>query len=370
MYLLVKPNGKKFWRLKYRFGGKEKTFSIGEYDQVTLSEARDRRSDAKKLLDQGIDPSQAKKKEKREISINALNSFESVALAWHEHNKHTWSKKHAADIWHRIKEDVLPSLGKRPIADIDGLELLDTIKGIEKRGAHELAHRTLQYCGRIFRYAVLHKMAKANPANGLVDALKPVVSTHFAAFEIKDLPEFLEKLRRNSARLYTTTILSVEFIMLTFVRTKELINARWNEFDIKGKMWTIPAERMKMRRSHLVPLSTQAIKILEQLKNLREDHTDDSYVFPNQVFKDRCMSNNTILGAIEKLGYQGRMTGHGFRALAMTACKEKLGYRHEVVDRQLAHACQSACKNDPVSAPNFDPPFGLFIDPGLATFDS
>lgn len=335
MYLLIKPNGTKCWRLKYRFAGKERKLAIGTYPEISLSNARKKRTVARDILTQGLDPSQAKKQEKRMIAIKAQNSFESVTREWHENNKHTWTEKHANSILKRLSCKLFPDIGNRPISEISALELLDVLRKIEKEGTYVLAHRMLQYCSRIFRYAILTCRADRNPAADLSGALKPAVEKHLNALDFNDLPGFLQALERNDARLFIQTRLAVKFLILTFVRTGELINARWNEFDLENAEWIIPAERMKMKRPHIVPLAIQSIEILKELKQLNP-HSE--LVFPNQIDNKKPMSNNTILFAIKRLGYNDKTTGHGFRALAMSTIKEKLGYRHEVIDRQLAHA--------------------------------
>ncbi len=335
MYLLVKPNGTKCWRLKYRIGGKERQLAIGIYPAIRLSDARERRKEARDMIAEGLDPSQAKKQEKRMVGIKIQNSFESIAREWHDNHKHTWTERHAKDILNRLESDIFRDLGSRPISEISPLELLDVIKKIEKREAHVLAHRAVQYCTRIFRYAILTSRADRNPGSDLTGALKPAVGTHHSALDVKDLPGFLKALDENKPRLYVQTRLAVKLLMLTFVRTSELIKASWSEFDLKNAEWIIPAERMKMRRPHIVPLSKQALKILSELKNL---NMYSDLVLPNQWDNKKPMSNNTILFAIRRLGYKDKTTGHGFRALAMSTIKEKLGYRHEVIDRQLAHA--------------------------------
>jgi integrase len=206
---------------------------------------------------------------------------------------------------------------------------------VEKRGAHDEARRLLQYCGQIFRYAVITERTERDITTDLRGALKPYHQGHFNTIEAKELPEFLEKFQRNDARLYPQTRHALQLMMLTFVRTGELIGAKWEEFDFDAKEWNIPAERMKMKRPHTVPLAKQTIELLEKQKKLTGNW---EWVFPNIARPKKHMSNCTILGALKRLGYKGRMTGHGFRALAMSTIKEKLGYRHEVVDRQLAHA--------------------------------
>lgn len=335
MYLEVMPNGSRYWRLKYRFADKEKRLAFGVYPQVSLAEARECREAAKKQLAGGIDPSIAKQENKRQNAMNAENTFEAVAREWHEHQKARWSPAHATDILYRLEKDVFPILGNRPIADIKAPHILDNLRKIEKRGAHEMARRAVQYCGQIFRYAIVTGRADRDPTGDLRGALQPVPHGHYAAIDADELPEFLQTLANNDARLYIQTRLAVRLLMLTFVRTGEMIGAKWDEIDLDGGQWAIPAERMKMRRPHIVPLSKQAVEVLREQQKLTGQW---EWVFPNQIHPRKHMSNNTVLCALKRLGYKGRMTGHGFRALAMSTIKEKLDYRHEVVDRQLAHA--------------------------------
>ena len=287
------------------------------------------------MLAQNIDPASAKKEAKHAALISAATTFELVAREWHEHQKERWSPAHAQDILHRLEMDMFPQIGKLPIADIKPIQVLNAMRHIEKRGAFEMARRSLQYCGQIFRYAVITERIERDPTPDLKGALKPFKHGHFSALETDDLPDFVMTLERNDARLYAQTRHAIQLLMMTFVRTGELIGAKWSEFNFETKEWIIPAERMKMRRPHIVPLSKQVLSILEKQKQLTGQW---EWVFPNQVRPRDHMSNNTILKALERLGYKGRMTGHGFRALAMSTIKERLGYRHEVVDRQLAHA--------------------------------
>lgn len=335
MFLSVRPNGGKYWQMNYRFAGKGKTLSFGVYPEVTIKEARDKREAARKLLREGIDPSQAKKKEKLKAVINTANSFEVIAREWHSTNADKWSEGHCKNILHRLEMDIFPQIGNYPIADITPPELLNVLRQIEKRGAHEIAHRAKQTCGQIFRYAIVTGRAVRDPSADLKDALKPAISGHYSALDSKDLPDFLKALERNEARLYPQTRLAVQLLLLTFVRTSELINATWEEIDLDNALWTIPGARMKMGKDHLVPLSKQVLAMLKEQKELTGQW---NWVFPSVVSPRKAMSNNTILGAIRRLGYKDKTTGHGFRALAMSTIKEKLGYRHEVVDRQLAHA--------------------------------
>ena len=335
LYLEISPSGSKLWRLKYFFLRKEKRIALGRYPDVSLVEARDKRDQARKLLAQYIDPAQKRIELKQAALMNATTTLELVAREWHDNHKERWSQGHAKDILHRLEMDVFPSLGKLPIADIRPVQILNTLRVVENRGAHEMARRALQYCTQIFRYAAITERVTTNPTIDLKGALKPFRKGHFAAIDADELPEFLKVLERNDARLYTQTRHAIQLLMMTFVRTGELIAAKWDEFKLDEAEWHIPAERMKMRRPHIVPLSRQAIDILKAQKEITGNWP---WVFPNQAKPRKHMSNNTILKALERLGYKGRMTGHGFRALAMSTIKEKLGYRHEVVDRQLAHA--------------------------------
>lgn len=335
LYLEIMPNGSKCWRQKYRFMGKEKRLALGVYPLVSLLQAREGRDAAKKLLAAGTDPSTAKKDGRRNAVRNAQNTFEVVAREWHTNQLGGWSKEYADNILHRLETDIFSHIGSRPIASIDAPELLEVLRKIEKRGALDLAKRIKQFCGQVFRYGIATGRCTRDAAADLKGALKMTKAEHFAALDIKELPEFLQALERNDPRLYQQTRNGVRLLMLTFVRTRELIDATWDEFDLDNAQWEIPAARMKMRKPHIVPLSKQALEILKSQKELTGQWR---WVFPNQVRPIKPMSNNTILFAIGRLGYKGKMTGHGFRALAMSTIKEKLGYRHEVVDRQLAHA--------------------------------
>jgi integrase len=335
LYLEVAPNGGKYWRLKYQFFGKEKRLALGKMPDVTLLEAREKRDQARKLLAQDIDPGTEKKDRRNAVLANLATTFELVAREWHENHKARWSAQHAKDILHRLEMDIFPQIGKLPISDIKAIEVLDALRLIEDRGAHETARRAKQYCGQVFRYAVITERCGRDVTAELQGALKRFRKGHFNAIETNDLPDFLNILNRNPARLYPQTLNAMRFMLLTFVRTGELIEAKLEEFNFDTEEWIIPSERMKMRRSHIVPLSRQAIEILQEQRKLTGK---SEWVFPSLAFPKKPMSSNTILKALGRLGYRGRMTGHGFRALATSTIKEKLGYRHEVVDRQLAHA--------------------------------
>ncbi len=341
LYLEVMSNGSKCWRMKYRYLGKEKRLAFGVYPVISLADARTARDRAKKLLAQGIDPSGAKKEERREAIRNAENTFKAVALEWHENQLSRWTPHHALNVSRRFEVDIFPFIGNRPIADIDPPELLEEVlRRIEKRGALDVTARVKQICGQVFRYGIATGRCQRDPTADLKGALKPNQTQHFACLDIKEMPEFLDKLEKNDARLFHRTRRAIRLLMLTFVRTNELINATWDEFDLDNALWEIPGWRMKMRNPHIVPLSRQAVALLREQKE-ETGHLNTPWVFPSQVRPKDPMSNNTILFAIGRMGYKKRMTGHGFRALAMSNIKEKLGYRHEVVDRQLAHAHKS-----------------------------
>ncbi len=339
LYLQVMPNGARYWRMSYRFLGKQKTLALGVYPEVSLAQAREKREAARNLLADNIDPGEARKAEKRKRIAAAECTFERVARDWHDRHKARWSDGHARTILYRLEQDIFPVIGHRPIGEIKTPEVMEALRSIEDRGAHEMARRARQVCDQVFRHACITGLAENNPASNLRGALKPFRKGHFAAIDSAELPTFMRILERNELRLFPHTRLAMKLLLLTFVRTSELIQATWDEFDLEDRTWLIPTERMKMRRPHLVPLSDQALAILRELKELSGGRL---YVFPSQIKPKGHMSNNTILKVIEKMGYRGRMTGHGVRALAMSTIKEKLGYRHEVVDRQLAHAPRNA----------------------------
>lgn len=341
LYLYVQPDGARYWRLKYYFLGKEKLLAVGVYPIVTLAEARERRDQAKKLLAAGKDPSAEKKDQRKQAIRKSRNTFEVVAREWHENQRGKWTPGHAQNVMRRLEIDVFPYIGSHPVTDIDPPELLDSVlRKIEKRDSLDVAARVKQICGQVFRYGIVTGRCKRDPSADLKGALKTRRTQHFPCIDIREMPEFLSVLDKNDARLYARTRRAIKLLMLCFTRTKEMIHAKWPEFDLENAVWEIPAERMKMGKPHIVPLSRQAIAILKEQRE-ETGHLKTDWVFPSQVRPSEPMSNNTILFSIGRMGYKGRMTGHGFRALAMSTIKEKLGYRHEVVDRQLAHAQRS-----------------------------
>lgn len=331
LYLLVHPNGSKYWRLKYRISGKEKTYSIGIYPEITLLEAREERQKLKKLIKQSIDPVENKKEEKLKSEINPENSFEFIAKEWHELQKSTWTEKHGKNILKRLGADIFPYIGNKAIGSITAQELLNLIRKIEDRGAIDIAHRACQTCGQIFRYAISIGKAERDISADLRGALKTRKKIHHAYLTERDLPEFLEKLENYHGDIITQ--IAVKLLLLTFVRTSELINAEWKEFNFEKNEWQIPAERMKMKEKHIVPLSEPVLQLLKELKNITGERP---FLFPCQSSPHKTMSNNTILYAIYRMGYHSRATGHGFRATASTILNEH-AFKFDVIERQLAH---------------------------------
>ncbi len=334
LFLYVAPNGSKYWRLKYRFGGKEKLLAIGVFPEVSLAEARNKRDNARKLLADGTDPGVVKQINKRAALLAAENSFELIAREWYAKYSVKWVPSHGERIIRRLERDIFPWLGKRPIAEIAALELLTVLRRIENRGAIETAHRALQNCGQVFRYAIATGRAERDLSSDLCGALQPVVNKHHAT--ITD-PNQIGNLLRNIEN-YEGSFISkcaLKLAPLVFVRPGELRKAEWSEINFENAEWRIPAAKMKMRSVHIVPLSTKAISILKEIYPLTGD---GKYVFPGAVAKSRPMSDNAVLSALRRLGYsKDEMTGHGFRSMASTLLNEQ-GWNRDAIERQLAHA--------------------------------
>jgi integrase len=331
LYLEVNANGSKYWRLKYRFAGKEKRLALGVYPEISLKEAREKRDEARKQIQGGTDPSQEKKLAKLTRLINADNSFENVAREWHDKQKDRYTPKHYKAVMTRLENDAFPLLGSRPINQINAAELLATIRKIEKRGAVDLSHRVLQTCGQIFRYAIATSRADRDISSDLRGALTVRKKINHANLKENDLPEFLQRLENYHGDLQTK--LALKILVLTFVRSAELRGMRWQEINEETQEWHIPAERMKMREKHIVPLSKQVLELLVQVRRL---HNNPDFVFPSRINPNKSISENTLIFAIYRMGYHSKATAHGFRATASTILNEK-NFRADVIEKQLAH---------------------------------
>jgi integrase len=333
LFLHVTESGR-YWRMKYRHAGKEKLLALGVYPEVSLSEARQRRDDARTLLRNGNDPGLIKRDQKAANSEAAANTFAAIADEWLRKQKPRLAEATYAKAAWTLNDLVNPWIGHRPISEIDAPEMLKVLRRIEERGAHETAHRTKQRCGQIFRYAISTGRAKHDPTADLRGALSPVVSKARAA--ITDPAKVGELLRAIEG--YTGSLVArcaLKLAPLVFVRPGELRRAEWSEFDLDYGLWRIPASKMKMRDEHIIPLSTQAVAVLRELQPLTgRSH----YVFPGERSASRPMSENTVNAALRRLGFDKEtMTGHGFRAMASTRLNE-MGWSADVIERQLAHA--------------------------------
>lgn len=351
LFLLIHPNGSKYWRLKYRYEGKEKLLALGVYPDVPLASrtekneetgkprkikgARELRDEARQLLAQGVDPGENRKAQKATKQGRAANSFEVVAREWFVKFSAEWAPSHADKIIRRLERDVFPWIGERPIAEVTAPDLLGVLRRIESRGALETAHRAQQNCGQIFRYAVATGRAARDPSGDLKGALPPAREKHHASItEPKAIGELMRAIDGYMGAFVTKCAL--QLAPLVFVRPGELRKAEWVEIDLDKAEWNIPAERMKMREAHLVPLSTQAVKILRELHAFTGT---GRYVFPGARTNGRPMSDNAILAALRRMGIdKEEMSGHGFRAMARTILDEVLGVRPDFIEHQLAHA--------------------------------
>lgn len=334
LYLEVTPKGNKWWRLKYRFGGKEKRISMGVYPLVSLKDARNKTFEARKQLDSGIDPSAARKAEKNKQSPVVTDSFESVARSWFAKFSPSWSANHGTRILRRFERDIFPWLGNESITSIEPPDLLKVLQRIENRGALETAHRALQNCSKVYRYAIASGLTKENITDNLRDAIPPPKKKHFASItDPKKVGALLRSI--NGYEGTQVTKYALQLAPLFFVRPNELRHAEWTEFDFDSAEWHIPAEKMKLNRKHIIPLSTQALIHLNELHKLTGQ---GKYLFPSVRSPDRPMSDNTINAALRRLGYTSdEITGHGFRSTASTLLNEN-GWNFDHIERQLAHA--------------------------------
>jgi integrase len=343
MYLLVTPANARYWRMDYRFAGKRRTLAIGVYPTVSLATARAHRDEARALLANNIDPVTVKKASKRAAKLAHENTFELIAREWLGKQQRRLSARYSALLLARLEADIFPPLGSRPITEIDAPELLDAIRKVERRGAIETARRLRQTCGQVFRYAIATGRANADPTAALRGAIEsPGRPRGHKAMAISELPRFLRALEAYDGDLRTR--LALKLVVLTFARTTELRAARWSEFErVDGEeaLWRIPAQRMKMKLEHIVPLAPQTLTVLKELRSLPGLEASP-FLFPSPS-REGFMSNNTMLYALYRMGYHGRATVHGFRAMASTALNE-MGFRSDVIERQLAHQERNAVR--------------------------
>lgn len=345
MYLFIKPNGKpqgaKYWRLDFRINGKYKTLGLGKYPELSLADARLKRNEARQLIAQGIDPSAQRKAIKAVKAKHSVNTFEIIGREWLEKQSSHWSPSHADRNKRRLECHIFPLLGSKPITDITPNELLETLQRIEQRGTIETAHRVKSLCDQIFDFAINTLRSTHNPAHPIRKSLQKTKTNHFAT--ITDPIEVGKLLRAiDSYKGFFVTQCALKLAPLVFVRPIELRRAEWSEIDLKNSIWTIPAEKMKMKRKHIVPLSNQARKIFEELQSFTGEK---QFCFPGLHSSKRPMSENAVLTALRRMGYsKDEMCGHGFRSMASTLLNEQ-GWNRDAIERQLAH-----CPRDSVRA--------------------
>ncbi len=335
LYLEVRPNGSKLWRYRYRIAGKENLFALGEYDAVSLREARELRAEARKLVRQGIHPAHERKASLLATHAERANTFEAVAREWMDKKRATWTPYYARQVERFLAANVFLHVGKMPIRSVTAAHLLAIVRRTEERGAETVAALIRQWCSAIFRYAVATLRADNDPAAALKGAIHVPKTKHANPLSREDIARFAKALECYGG--YRTTIIALRLMLLTFVRTKELRQAEWIEFDLDRAEWRIPAGRMKMREAHIVPLSRQAVALLRELHT----HTGGRrFLFPNLRNPHDCMTATTLNRALERMGFAGQgsigFTAHGFRATASTLLNE-MGFRSEVIERQLAH---------------------------------
>lgn len=335
LYLIVAPSGGKWWRFDYRFERKRKTLALGVYPDVGLKDARDRRDVARKQIAAGIDPAEQRKAERAARADAGSNTFEVVAREWHAHRANSIEESTLSGIMMRMEKHLFPWLGSKPISSIVAPDLLVVLRRAEALELGETPRRLRQYCGQIFRYAIATGRAERDPAADLRGALKPHKPKHHAAVvDPKAVGALLRAISSYSGE--PTTKAALQLASLAFVRPGELRHAKWEEFDLEAAIWRIPGERMKMRDAHIVPLSRQSVSILREIHPIT--HRRSIYVFPSIRSARRPMSENTITGALRRLGYsRDEMTGHGFRSIASTLLNEQ-GWNRDAIERQLAHS--------------------------------
>lgn len=329
--LLINPDGSKGWRFRYRFNDKAKLMSFGSYSLVSLAEAREKRDVARKQVANGVDPVEERKAQKLALKISTENSFEAISREWHTNKADRWTVAYREEIIKTFEQDVFPFIGNRPISEIKPLELLDVLRRIEKRGALEKTRKVRQRCGEVFRYAIITGRAEYNPAPDLAVALAVPKQKNHPNLSADELLHFVRDLEAYTGSIITKS--ATKIVMLTGVRTQEMRFATWEEVDLEKGIWEIPAERMKMRRPHIVPLSTQVIELFKQIKPITGHYP---YIFIGRNNRSKPISKESVSQVIELLGYKGRATGHGFRHTMSTILHEA-NFDSAWIEIQLAH---------------------------------
>lgn len=340
LYLWVYPDGRKYWRMRYWRDSKEVMLAFGVYPHVGLKDARAKRDAVRKQLAASLDPVAERREEKRQKKIAAANSFEAVAREWYGKQLHTWSESHASDVERRLESNIFPDVGRRPISELEAPELLATIRKIESRGSHDLAHRVLQVCGQVFRYGIATGRCQRDLSRDLYGALKPHVKKNQAAVHPDKLPDLVRAINAYDRLGSSQVRISLQLLLMTATRTGELIGGEWREFNLDNAMWTIPAERMKMRREHLVPLSQQVVAKLRELQAIT-GHS--RYILPGRD-AGKTQSNGAILMALKRMGFGGTQTGHGFRSLFSTIANESGKFQPDAIEAALAHIDKNAIR--------------------------
>ncbi len=339
LYLYVTPSGGKFWRMDYRFNGKRKTYGVGRYPEISLKRAREKAFAARQMIEDGVDPGAEKASRKRQEKAAYESSFEKVAREWHSKRSGDWSTRRSVRILRLLERDIFPDIGNEVIGEITAPQLIRALRKFEERDALDALADARGYLGNIFRYAIAIGKAERDVAADIRDAFKKHRPKHLAFLPKDQLPEFFEKLD-NTSRKWRGKY-GLLLILLTLTRTSELRKAMWHEIDFANRVWSIPAERMKMRRDHLVPLSSQCIDLLEEM---RKDYSDGEYLFPSESGKHPYMSENTMTKAMWDMGYKGKATVHGFRTTGSTALHESGLFRSLVIERQLSHVDKNSVR--------------------------
>lgn len=345
LYLLIHQNGGKYWQMGYRFGGKQKTFSIGTYPEISLAQAREKREEARKLLAIDQDPGEAKKKKKKEAVKVEKNKFKTIALEFHKIKAPGWTERHGQYWLHYMEKLVFPKFGEKKIDTIEPLEILEILRDLEKKKTFETRDRVAQNIGAVFKYAIATGRAKYNVADLRVALAERPKTKNFGCITHDEIPAFLRAVTgyEEKGKVSIITITAFRLLMLTATRTSEVRYSKWTDFDFTEGIWTVPAEqkgrkgKTGKRKDHVIPLATQAVALMNELKQVTGEN---EFVFPNRLKNDGVISENTILKVIESIGYKGCMTGHGFRSLARSVLGER-GHRWEVLEAMLSHSIPS-----------------------------